>query len=193
MLRYVTDRKFVLLTLNILSAVLFTNLSVAEPAKIFRSVISAGSSSCQDMKVRFPSFFPNSGIKLYAHHKSESIPGCVFWISTSSDSSNYGTTVNPVIVSSIIISKTYPVIHSERPISNREQVSINPKINGTYLTALHGTNGFYEHVVWQQDRLFFHVQSRMHSQQEVIDIARSMAREKPIQLRKIDRDRSQDY
>ena len=192
MRRYVANQKFVLFVLNILSIVLFTNLSVAKPAKIFRSVTSAGSSSCQNMKVRFPSFFPDGGIKLYAHHNYESIPGCVFWISTSSDSSNYGTTVKPVIISSIIVSKTYPVINSERPISNREQISIKPKINGIYLTALHGTNGFYEHVFWQQDGLFFHVQSRVHSKQEVIDIARSMAREKSIQLREIDRYQSQN-
>lgn len=193
MLRCVTNRKFLLLTLNILSAVLFTNLSVAKPAKMFRSVISAGSSSCQDMKVRFPAFFRDNSMKLYVHHTYESIPGCVFWISTNSDSSNYGTTVNPVIMSSIIVSKTYPVIHSERPISNRKQIFIRPNISGTYLTALHGTNGFYEHVVWQQGGLFFHIQSRIHSQQEILDIARSMAREKPIQLRKIDRSRSQNY
>jgi hypothetical protein len=49
-----------------------------------------------------------------------------------------------------------------------------------YFYARSGSAGYRHHVFWKQNGLFFEVQSRALSKQQVINMAISMSKETPI-------------
>lgn len=64
--------------------------------------------------------------------------------------------------------------------SHTKAITLKPGIRGFYSYYRSGSAGYRHHVSWKQDNLFFEVESRAMSKQQVIDMAISMATEPPI-------------
>ncbi|WP_143855531.1 hypothetical protein [Nostoc sp. 'Peltigera membranacea cyanobiont' 232] len=65
--------------------------------------------------------------------------------------------------------------------SNAKPINLKSGIQGFYFYA---RAGYRHHVFWKQNGLFFEVQSRALSKQQVINMAISMVQESPIRSAK---------
>lgn len=83
----------------------------------------------------------------------------------------------------IFVSRGNPLNDNDSLLENRRQakpINLTAGIRGFYFYARSGSAGYRHHVFWKQNGLFFEVESRALSKQQVINMAISMAKEPPI-------------
>lgn len=63
---------------------------------------------------------------------------------------------------------------------NSQSINLQRGIKGFYFYARSGSAGYRHHVLWKQNGLYFEIESRTLSKQQVINMGISMAKESPI-------------
>lgn len=162
----------------------YIQVATAAPAPLFRPVIqSIRNQLPKDMVMRLPSQVPPSdGINTYAVVRE--YRGGLFAVNLASrpDCDVTACNMGNIFVSrKIPIDKNSGLYESQR---SAKQFNLQPGVKGYYYYARSGSAGYRHHVFWKQNGLYFEVESRALSKQQVINMAISMTKESPISSRK---------
>ncbi|AVH74422.1 hypothetical protein [Nostoc sp. 'Lobaria pulmonaria (5183) cyanobiont'] len=161
-------------------------LVTAAPAPLFRPVLKDIRSQLpKDMVIRLPAFVPNAdikGVNTYAivrGYQSE-YGGGFFAVDFASVPDCSATFCN---MGNIFVMRDNPKDENSglsEDYRNAKPINLKSGIRGFYFYARSGSAGYRHHVFWKQNGLFFEVQSRALSKQQVINMAISMVQESTI-------------
>lgn len=173
----------------------FTSMdAIAAPDPLFKAIIpSVRRELPQDMVVRLPklvrnvykedSSYQGKGTKVYAtssQYRPDIDRGSyIIMLSRTPDCNTTSCGVGYIAVQ-----RDKPSIHdssSGAESKDKENViSIRSGLNGYYFYARAGSAGERHNVYWQQNGLYFHLNFRGYTKDEVIKMANSMSTEKAI-------------
>ncbi|MCW5312957.1 hypothetical protein GTQ43_03555 [Nostoc sp. KVJ3] len=161
-------------------------LVTAVPAPLFKPILKDIPNQLpRDMVIRLPSSVPEAGIEgvntyaIVRGYQNE-YQGGMFGVDFASRNDCSVTACN---MGNIFVSRGNPLNENDSLLENRRQakpINLKAGIRGFYFYARSGSAGYRHHVFWEQNGLFFEVESRALSKQQVINMAISMANEPPI-------------
>ncbi|MBD2199506.1 MULTISPECIES: hypothetical protein [Calothrix] len=168
------------MSLTILSTSLVTQIksTLATPAPIFRPISEIQKKLPTDIIMRLPAYVPTHGRKFYPFYKSKN--QMVSIILRSSPTESCEEFSNCIAVH---FSVYKPDSLEVRELKDRIQVNHTENIVlKSNVRAIYGFEIFESHVVdkyviWEQDKFVFHISSGYLSRQEIINVAKSMAKE----------------
>jgi len=177
------------MSLTILGTSLLTQIksTIAVPAPIFQPILQDIRNQLPlNMVIRLPDYLPEvttEGIKIYAQVRqySEGYEGGYTGVDFAA---HPDCTTTSCGLGHIFVSREEPYQHENNEISENyhqaKPINLKQGVKGYYFYARGGSSGYRHHVIWKQNGLFFEVDFRGLSKEQVIDIAKSMAKESPI-------------
>lgn len=165
------------------SCQVFLNIAqsaIALPASIFQPTLQDIRTQLpKGMVMRLPAFVPDVGTATYAKVAGYFPEQGFFRVDLASEPDCDATACN---MGNIFVFRRGNSLgeNDGLPDSHTQPITLKPGVRGFYSYYRSGSAGYRHHVSWKQDGLFFEVESRAMSKQQVINTAISMAKEPPI-------------
>lgn len=154
--------------------------AIASPASIFQPTLQDIRAQLpKGMVMRLPAFVPQSGTTTYAKVAGYFPEQGLFRVDLASEPDCDATACN---MGNIFVSRRGNSLggNDGLPGSHAKPIALKPGVRGFYSYYRSGSAGYRHHVSWKQDGLFFEIESRNLSKQQVVNMAISMAKEPPI-------------
>jgi hypothetical protein len=158
--------------------------AIAVPASIFQPILQDIRTQLpKGMVMRLPANVPDVGATTYAGVSGYFPEQGFFRIDLTSEPDCDATACN---MGNIFVFRRGNSLgeNDGLPDSRTKLITLKPGVRGFYSYYRSGSAGYRHHVFWKQDGLFFEVESRAMSKQQVINMAISMATEPPIRSAK---------